>query len=61
ASLVGMAAPVLGRAVDTADQVIEGMNAVIEELRIAMFCTGSADLAGLRRAVIRRRGDGQRI
>lgn len=61
ASMVGMAAPVLGRAVGTADQVIDGMKAVIEELRIAMFCTGSGDLAALRRAILRRAGDGEAI
>jgi isopentenyl diphosphate isomerase/L-lactate dehydrogenase-like FMN-dependent dehydrogenase len=33
------------------------MLAMIEELRIAMFCTGSASLADLRDARLRRRDD----
>ena len=53
ADLVGMAAPTLGSATETADAVIENMTAVAEELRIAMFCTGSADLKGLRSAMLR--------
>ena len=50
AALAGVAAPMLGTAVGRADEAIEGMKAVIEDLRIAMSCTGSADLAALRRA-----------
>jgi isopentenyl-diphosphate delta-isomerase len=59
ASLVGMAAPVLGDAVAAAEEVRDRMEAVIAELRIAMFCTGSADLAGLRRVVLRRADRGE--
>lgn len=59
ATLAGMAAPMLGPAVADAERAVEGMRAVVEELRIAMFCTGSADLAALRRARIRRTEDGQ--
>ena len=58
ARLVGMAAPVLDPAVATADEGRGQMEAVIEELRIAMFCTGSADLDALRAAVLRRKTDG---
>ena len=61
ASLVGLAAPVLGGAVETAAAVRDSMQAVREELRIAMFCTGSADLAGLRGAVLRRTADGTHV
>ena len=57
AALVGVAAPVLGDATETEDAVREGMAALVEELRIAAFCTGSADLEALRRAVLRRTGD----
>ena len=57
AAMAGMAAPVLGGAVETADAVRLKMRDVIEELRIAMFCTGSADLAALRTAVLRRAAD----
>lgn len=53
ASLVGMAAPTLGSALETAAAVHAGMTATIEELRIAMFCTGSPDLEALRSAGLR--------
>ena len=58
ATLVGMAAPALGSATETAKSVSDGMAATAEELRIAMFCTGSKDLTALRSAVIRRTTDG---
>lgn len=50
AALVGMAAPTLGSALETTTAVHETMTATIEELRIAMFCTGSSDLDALRSA-----------
>ncbi len=57
ASLCGTAAPVLGSATDTAEAVFDRMNVFIEELRIACFCTGSADLVSLRKAPLRNAGD----
>jgi len=57
ADLCGVAAPVLGAAADAAAVARENMKAMIEELRIACFCTGAADLAALRRATLRRVGD----
>jgi len=57
ASLCGTAAPVLGSAADTAEAAGERMAAFIEELRIAAFCTGSADIAALRSAPLRRVDD----
>ena len=53
ARLVGVAAPVLGTAAGVAS-VHDAMQTTIDELRIAAFCTGSADLAALRRAALRR-------
>ena len=53
ASLVGMAAPTLGSALETASAVHDMMTATIEELRIAMFCTGSPDLEALKSAKTR--------
>lgn len=50
AALVGMAAPTLGSALETATAVHDTMTATIEELRIAMFCTASPDLETLRTA-----------
>jgi isopentenyl-diphosphate delta-isomerase len=57
ASLCGAAAPVLGSATDTAKAVRERMAAFVEELRIAAFCTGSADIFALRSATLRRTDD----
>ncbi|MEE2997455.1 MAG: type 2 isopentenyl-diphosphate Delta-isomerase [Pseudomonadota bacterium] len=53
ADLVGMAAPTLRSATNRAKAVEDQMSAVAEELKIAMFCTGSQDLSALRRSVIR--------
>ena len=61
AGLVGMAAPALGSAVETAKSVENRMSAATEELRIAMFCTGSRDLDALRFAPLRRTEDGRRV
>jgi isopentenyl-diphosphate delta-isomerase len=49
AVLAGMASPVLRAAVQSAYAVEDELSAVLAELRIAMFCTGSATLADLRR------------
>ncbi|MBT5457409.1 MAG: type 2 isopentenyl-diphosphate Delta-isomerase [Rhodospirillaceae bacterium] len=57
ATLCGTAAPTLVSATETADAVRTRMTAYMEELRIAAFCTGSADLAALRRARLRRVDD----
>ena len=57
AALVGIAQPVLGTAVDTANAVKRRMARYIDEFRIAAFCTGSADLAALSKAPLRRTGD----
>jgi isopentenyl-diphosphate delta-isomerase len=57
ATLCGAAAPMLGSAAETADAVHERMAAMIEELRITAFCTGSGDLAALRKAALRRCDD----
>ena len=51
ADIAGSAAPHLAAAVneDGSAAVMEGLRALIDELRIAMFCVGAADLAALRR------------
>ena len=61
ASLVGMAAPALGSATETAEAVEDTMSAAIEELRIAMFCTGCRTLEALRSAKIRYAPTGQML
>ncbi|QTP60313.1 type 2 isopentenyl-diphosphate Delta-isomerase [Billgrantia antri] len=50
ADLVAQAAAVLQSAMHSTEAVIEHFQVVIEQLRIACFCTGSANLAELRRA-----------
>ena len=50
ADLVGQAAGVLDAALQGPEAVIEHFNVLIEQLRIACFCTGSADLAALAQA-----------
>jgi isopentenyl-diphosphate delta-isomerase len=52
ADLVGLASPFLKRAVESAEAVYEEMEILEAELRIAMFCSGAADLAGLRRPAV---------
>lgn len=49
ANLVGLAGPFLKRAVESADAVAEEMELLLAEMRIAMFCSGAANLAALRR------------
>lgn len=50
ADLVGQAAATLAGATDSSEAVIRHFRIVIDQLRIASFCTGSADLAALKRA-----------
>ena len=50
ADLVGQAAGVLDRATVSTEAVIEHFEIMIRQLRIACFCTGSANLAALRNA-----------
>jgi isopentenyl-diphosphate Delta-isomerase len=50
ADLVGQAAGVLDAAMTSAVAVADQLGLVAEQLRVACFCTGSADLAALRRA-----------
>ncbi len=57
AALIGTAAPVLDDATRTADAVRGHVSRMIEQLRIASFCTGSSNLAALRRAPLRRATD----
>ena len=49
ADLVGLASPFLRRAVESEAAVVEEMELLIDELRIAMFCAGAGATADLRR------------
>lgn len=48
ASLAGLASPVLKAAVQSEEAAIEELEAIIQELRISMFCVGAATLEDLR-------------
>lgn len=50
ADLVGQAAGVLVAATASTEAVVEHFRIILQQLRIACFCTGSADLAALRQA-----------
>ncbi|HDZ56916.1 MAG TPA: type 2 isopentenyl-diphosphate Delta-isomerase [Pseudomonas xinjiangensis] len=52
ADLVGQAAAVLHSATLSTEAVVEHFDVMIRQLRVACFCTGSADLAALRHAPI---------
>lgn len=56
ADLVGQAAAVLHSATQSSEAVVAHFQVFIRQLRIACFCTGSANLAGLRRVPIFRDG-----
>ena len=55
ADLVGLAQPFLAAAMESADKVYERIQRVVQELRIAMFCTGCRNLAELRQAQLKER------
>jgi isopentenyl-diphosphate delta-isomerase len=48
ARAAGIAAPLLGPATVGGDEVADVLEEIIDELRIAMFCIGAADLGALR-------------
>lgn len=52
ASLVGQAAGVLNSATVSGEAVITHFQVLIEQLRVACFCTGSASLSALRQATL---------
>jgi isopentenyl-diphosphate Delta-isomerase len=53
ADIVGQAAGILDAATQSPEAVIELMSITIQQLRIACFCTGSANLHALRNAKLR--------
>lgn len=55
ADLVGLATPLLKRAVTSAEAVCEEIDLLATELRIATFCSGCATLAELRRSGVLQR------
>lgn len=62
ADLVGLASPFLKRAAVSAAAVAEEIDLLLDEMRIAMFCSGAANLAALRRpGVLVRRDASYRV
>ena len=57
ASLCGVAAPALGPADDKTETAMNHLKSLIEELRIAAFCTGSGSIKALSKAPMRRVND----
>jgi isopentenyl-diphosphate delta-isomerase len=53
ADLVGFAAPLLRAAAVSETDAHEMLTALIEELRVTMFCCGAADLGQLKQAEIK--------
>jgi isopentenyl-diphosphate delta-isomerase len=47
ASVVAVAHPLLGPAIDSAERVLEWLSRFIDELRVTMHCAGAADLDAL--------------
>jgi isopentenyl-diphosphate delta-isomerase len=56
ADLAALGQPLLAAALESADHVVKFLSAIIYELKIAMLCAGAANLDGLRRATLARRG-----
>lgn len=54
ANMAGIAKPALSLAVDQRDAaaVVEGLQSYIDELRVAMFCSGCGDLVALKRLTL---------
>ncbi|MEM8933004.1 MAG: type 2 isopentenyl-diphosphate Delta-isomerase [Acidobacteriota bacterium] len=48
ADVVGLAQPFLAAAMESTEAVVARLDRLVRELKIAMFCTGAADLAALR-------------
>lgn len=61
ATLVGLASPFLRPAVVSADQVVDEMDFLRDELRIAMFCSGARDVHALRQPGVLIRDGGMNV
>lgn len=55
ADLAALGQPLLASALESADNVVKFLSAIIYELKIAMLCAGAVNLDGLRRAPLVRR------
>ncbi len=61
ATLVGCAAPLLDVATQEAEKVYEKFSLMLEELKIAAFCTGSANLTQLKQVNLRYVDTGDKV
>ena len=57
ADLAGLASPFLGAAMESTEAVIDVIDRLVYELKIAMFCTGSHTIAELQRAPLHHLSD----
>ncbi len=57
ADLVGLAQPFLAAAMDSAERVVERIERIVTELKIAMFCSGARTLAELKKVKLIRRSE----
>jgi isopentenyl-diphosphate delta-isomerase len=55
ANVAAIGQPLLAPALESADKVIESLDKVIHEIRVAMLCVGAGDLAALGKAPLVRR------
>ena len=55
ADVAALGQPLLASALESSDNVVRFLSAIIHELKIAMLCAGAASLTALRRAVLVRR------
>ncbi|MHB1318323.1 MAG: type 2 isopentenyl-diphosphate Delta-isomerase, partial [Anaerolineae bacterium] len=52
ANLVGMARPLLSAAMESAEALAQQVDVILRQVRIAMFCTGTASVSGLSPATL---------
>jgi len=55
ANVAAIGQPLLAPALESADKVIESLDKVIHEIKVAMLCVGAGDLAALGKAPLVRR------
>lgn len=57
ADVAALGQPLLAAALESSDNVVKFLSAIIHELKIAMLCAGAASLDALRQATLVRRGN----
>ena len=54
ADLAALGQPLLAAALESSDEVVKFISAIIHELKVSMLCAGAAHLAALRRVPLAR-------